>query len=78
MKISVLTMMPGLFGDFLKGPVIERAVRKGALEVKIIDIRNYAPGSFRHIDDSPFGGGAEMVMRCQPALDARRACSGEE
>ena len=32
-------MMPGLFGDFLKGPVIERAVRKGALEVQIIDIK---------------------------------------
>ena len=78
MKISVLTMMPGLFGDFLKGPVIERAVRKGALEVQIIDIRNYAPGSFRHIDDSPFGGGAGMVMRCQPVLDALRACRGEE
>lgn len=77
MKISVLTMMPGLFGDFLKGPVIERAVRKGALEIQIIDIRNYAPGSFRHIDDSPFGGGAGMVMRCQPVLDALRACRGE-
>ena len=70
-------MMPGLFGDFLKGPVIERAVRKGALEVRIIDIRSYAPGSFRHIDDSPFGGGAGMVMRCQPVLDALRACRGE-
>ena len=77
MKISVLTMMPGLFGDFLKGPVIERAVRKGALEVRIIDIRSYAPGSFRHIDDSPFGGGAGMVMRCQPVLDALRACRRE-
>ena len=71
-------MMPGLFGDFLKGPVIERAVRKGALEVQVIDIRGYAPGSFRHIDDSPFGGGAGMVMRCQPVLDALRACRGGE
>ena len=71
-------MMPGLFGDFLKGPVIERAVRKGALEIQIIDIRDYAPGSFRHIDDSPFGGGAGMIMRCQPVLDALRACRGEE
>lgn len=74
MLISVLTIMPDLFGSFLKGPVIERAVRKGMLEVEIVDIRDYAPGSFRHIDDSPFGGGPGMVMRCQPVLDALRSC----
>lgn len=74
MLISVLTIMPDLFGDFLNGPVISRAVRNGVLEVEIIDIRDYAPGSFRHIDDSPFGGGAGMVMRCQPVLDALRSC----
>lgn len=74
MIISVLTIMPELFGSFLQSPVIARAIRKGTLEVEIIDIREYAPGSFRHIDDSPFGGGAGMVMRCQPVLDALRAC----
>lgn len=74
MLISVLTIMPDLFGDFLKGPVIARAVRNGVLEVEIVDIRDYAPGSFRHIDDSPFGGGPGMVMRCQPVLDALRSC----
>ena len=76
MKVSILTIMPELFGSFLDGPVLQRAVRKGALSVEIIDIRDYAPGSFRHIDDSPFGGGAGLVMRCQPVLDALRACRG--
>ena len=76
MKVSILTIMPELFGSFLDGPVLQRAVRKGALSVEIIDIRDSAPGSFRHIDDSPFGGGAGMVMRCQPVLDALRACRG--
>ena len=77
MTISVLTIMPDLFGSFLQSPVIARAIRNGALKVEIIDIRDYAPGSFRHIDDSPFGGGAGMVMRCQPVLDALRACKSE-
>jgi tRNA (guanine37-N1)-methyltransferase len=76
MTISVLTIMPELFGSFLQAPVIDRAIRNGVLEVKIIDIREYAPGSFRHIDDSPFGGGAGMVMRCQPVLDALRSVRG--
>ena len=74
MRISVLTMMPELFGSFLQSPVVARAIRKESLEVEIVDIRAYAPGSFRHIDDSPFGGGAGMVMRCQPVIDALRAC----
>ncbi len=74
MLISVLTIMPELFADLLNSPVLARAVRKGELGLEIVDIRDYAPGSFRHIDDSPFGGGAGMVMRCQPVLDALRSC----
>ena len=63
MIISVLTIMPDLFDSFLQAPVIARAIRNRVLEVEVVDIRDYAPGSFRHIDDSPFGGGAGMVMR---------------
>ena len=70
--------MPELFGSFLQSPVIARSIKNGELEVEIVDIRDYAPGSFRHIDDSPFGGGAGMVMRCQPVLDALSACRDSE
>ena len=73
MKIQIVTMFPEMFGSFLQGPVLRRAVRKGALEIEIVDLKSYAPGSFRHIDDSPFGGGRGMVMRCQPVIDALRA-----
>lgn len=77
MKITFLTIFPGLFDSFLTSPVLQRAVKKGVLEVEVIDIRDYSPGSFRHIDDSPFGGGPGMVMRCQPVLDALRAVKKE-
>ncbi len=70
MKLTVLTVCPEAFNSLLAMPVPARAQRKGALEVEIVDIRDYAPGSFRHVDDSPFGGGAGMVLRCQPVLDA--------
>ena len=73
MKISIITMFPEMFGSFLQGPVLRRAVRKGALEIEVVDLKDYAPGSFRHIDDSPFGGGRGMVMRCQPVIDSLRA-----
>lgn len=70
MKISVLTMFPEFFGSFLSMPLIKRAREKGKAEIEIIDIKDFSQGSFRHIDDSPFGGGKGMIMRCQPVLDA--------
>ena len=77
MKITILTMFPQLFDGFLQSPVVQRAMRRESLELAIVDIKEFAPGSFRHIDDSPFGGGAGMVMRCQPILDALRHVKGE-
>ena len=78
MKISILTMFPGMFDSFLMGPVLQRALRKESLQIEIVDIKEFSPGSFRHIDDSPFGGGAGMVMRCQPVLDALKSVKGEK
>jgi tRNA (guanine37-N1)-methyltransferase len=73
MKISVLTIFPESFESFLATPVVKRATEKGLAEIEIVDIRSYAGGSFRHIDDSPFGGGPGMIMRCQPILEALNA-----
>ena len=73
MKITFLTIFPQLFDSFLAAPIPQRAVKKGVLELEVIDIKDFSPGSFRHIDDSPFGGGPGMVMRCQPVLDALSA-----
>jgi tRNA (guanine37-N1)-methyltransferase len=70
MKITVLTIFPEMFGDFLKEPVIARALSRNIVQIEITDIKEYAGGSFRHIDDDSYGGGAGMVMRCGPVLDA--------
>ena len=71
-------MFPELFGDFQRAPVIQRTLKKEAAVLHIVDIRECAGGSFRHIDDSPFGGGAGMILRAAPvfgALDAAVAGS---
>lgn len=72
MTITILTIFPVSFDSFLRTPVVARALEQGLVTIDIVDIKAYAHGSFRHIDDSPFGGGAGMVMRCQPVLDALR------
>lgn len=73
MKLTYVTMFPENYDGFLETVQIKRARNKGILETKIVDIRNYADGSFRHLDDSPCGGGAGMVMRCEPVIKAIRA-----
>ena len=78
MKITFLTIFPQLFDSFLASPIPQRAIKKGVLKIDVVDIKDYSPGSFRHIDDSPFGGGPGMVMRCQPVLDALRAVKKEQ
>ncbi|MBE6016526.1 MAG: tRNA (guanosine(37)-N1)-methyltransferase TrmD [Lachnospiraceae bacterium] len=77
MRISILTICPEQFGSFLETPLISRAENAGILKMEIIDIRDFAPGSFRKVDDSPYGGGAGMILRCQPVLDALDSVRGE-
>lgn len=70
MRISILTIFPEMFDGFLQEPVIRRAIDRGIVTVDIADIKKFAGGSFRHIDDDTYGGGAGMVMRAKPVLDA--------
>ena len=72
MKITVLTLFPEMFVP-LKESIIGRATEKGALEIEIINIRDYAENKHKKCDDYPFGGGAGMVMMPQPIDDAVHA-----
>ncbi|MBQ7535691.1 MAG: tRNA (guanosine(37)-N1)-methyltransferase TrmD [Stomatobaculum sp.] len=78
MKISILTVCPELFDSFLHSHEVRRAAERSGAEVEVVDIREFSPGSFRHIDDSPCGGGRGMVLRCQPVVDAIEAVKGKK
>lgn len=72
MNITVLTLFPEMFAP-LKESIIGRAVNSGKLNIKIVNIRDYAQNKHLKCDDYPFGGGAGMVMMPQPvgsAIDA--------
>lgn len=78
MKITYVTMFPENFDGYLNTVIVKRARTKGILETAVTDIRDYAEGSFRHLDDSPCGGGPGMVMRCGPVIRAIRASRSEK
>ncbi len=65
MKISILTLFPEMFAP-LKESIIGRAERNGKLTIDVINIRDYTLDKHNKCDDTPFGGGAGMVMMAQP------------
>ena len=71
MKINILTIFPEMFGP-LRQSMLGRAADNGILEISVTDIRDYTLDRHNRVDDTPYGGGAGMVMQVQPVLDAFR------
>ena len=69
MKIDILTLFPEMFSP-LKESIIKRAVENKKVEINIINIRSFASAPHYKCDDEPFGGGAGMVMICEPIFKA--------
>ena len=78
MKINILTIFPDMFAP-LRMSMLGRAIDNGIIELNIIDIRDYTTDRHNRVDDTPYGGGAGMVMQVQPILDAFRegGCGGD-
>ncbi len=78
MDITILTIFPEVFDSFLKMPLVERAIKKEIASINVVDIKPYAGGSFRHIDDSPCGGGKGMILRFDTTMKAMEANRSEK
>lgn len=63
MKITILTLFEKMYDGFLESSIIKRIIDNGIADVKIVDIRNYSLDKHRHVDDTPYGGGAGMLMK---------------
>lgn len=70
MRITVLTLFPEMYHDFLHTSIIGRAIERGLVSVDFVQIRDFAHDHYKHVDDRPFGGGKGQVMKCQPVLEA--------
>lgn len=70
MKISILSLFPNMFDGFLTESIIKRAINDKKVEIEIINFRDYSPLNNKMVDDTPYGGGAGMVLMPQPIFDA--------
>ena len=70
MRIDILTLFPSMFEGFLNESIIKRAIEKEKVKINIINFRDYSLDSHHKVDDTPYGGGAGMVLTPQPIMDA--------
>ena len=66
LKIDIISVQPKMFEGFLRESIVARAVKKGACEIGIVDLREFGEGRWRKVDDKPYGGGPGMLMCCKP------------
>lgn len=66
MRIDVLTLFPEMFEAPLKSSIVGRAIKQGHLDVGVLNYRDFAMNRHKMVDDTPFGGGAGMVLKPEP------------
>lgn len=78
MKIDILTLFPEMFNGFLNESIIKRAMDKKLVQINIHNIRDYSPFKNKQVDDYQYGGGAGMVLMCEPVFAAVEAVKTNE
>lgn len=69
MKIDILTLFPEMF-EALKQSILGRAIENNLIEINLINIRDFSKDKHKKVDDTPYGGGAGMVIRADVVYDA--------
>lgn len=78
MKIDILTLFPDMFYGFLNDSIIKRAREKGLINIEVHNFRDYSPFKNKQVDDYSYGGGAGMVLMCEPIFLAIESLRTEE
>ena len=77
MKIDILTLFPDMFHGFLNESIVKRARAKGLIDIEVHNFRDYSPFKNKQVDDYSYGGGAGMVLMCEPIFLAVEALKTE-
>ena len=77
MRIDMVTLFPEMFLGPFGDSITKRAIESGILDIHYLNFRDYSFDKHHHVDDSPFGGGAGMVLKPEPLFRAVRALKEE-
>lgn len=77
MRIDILTIFPEILEGPLGASLLGKAIADGVLDVAVTNIRDFSADRHRSVDDAPYGGGAGMVMACEPIFAAVESLRGK-
>lgn len=69
-KFTIITLFPEAIEPYLRSSMMEKATRKGLAEFEFVNLREFGLGPHRSVDDTPYGGGDGMLLRCEPVFAA--------
>ncbi len=78
MKIDILTLFPEMVEGFINTSIIKRAIEKEIIQVNLINFRDYSPLNNKQVDDTPYGGGAGMILRGEPIFECLDSIDTED
>jgi tRNA (guanine37-N1)-methyltransferase len=78
MRFDILTLFPEMFESYLGQGHLKLAIERGLVDIRRHNLREFAPGVRRQVDDKPFGGGPGMLLMCQPVFDCVEAVQSQE
>ncbi len=76
-RIDIISVQPKLMESPLNHSIVQRAKDKGIVEIVLHDLKQYGLGKYKQVDDTVYGGGAGMVIRCEPVFDCINALKSE-
>ncbi len=77
-KFDILTLFPEMFSGILQDSILKRAISNGLIEVNLHNFRDFSNLKHHNVDDTPYGGGAGMVLMCPPIYDCLHSIEGFE
>ena len=77
MKFDIITIFPEIFSSYFNESIISRAQKKKIIEIKIHNLRDFTTDKHQTTDDTPYGGGAGMVMKVEPIYEAIKSIKSE-
>jgi tRNA (guanine-N1)-methyltransferase len=73
MQFNIITIFPDIFDPYFSKAMIKRAQMKKLINIKITDLRQFAENKYKSVDDTPYGGGAGMVLKIEPIYKALKS-----
>lgn len=78
MIIDIITIFPEMFEGIINSSIIKRTKEKELITINVHDFRNYTTNKHKKVDDTIYGGGAGMLIQCQPIIDNLKSIEGYE